>query len=494
MGADSILGLLFEINADPSKASQAIANFEKATGKAFQQASNDGPPKLDKALLNTHNSVHLLTEELGIHLPRAVVGGIAEMLPQINILGGALLGVFAVEELYKFSRGLHDIYDEFDEVKQGEEDMARYVRENTELMERQARASTTVANNLLHQAQAAAAAAAGEENEIENWKGLVEMYMGPVGAAMAKVMGLLSDQEAAHKKVTAAQQMADTVAKIFADDQEKDSRKGVEAAKRLEEANKRLLHVRQEDVRQMQAWAKTVMPEYNAAIEKEKQELMGLDSISLKFALDLDEVSGHVSQVSDKAKIYNFHTVEMNNGTVKTTSALQNMAKAMQSETAAGVSQLTTGLAGLIGGRKAQAAVEGAWEIANGIACLAEGTWPPNPAAIIASGLHFESAANFFKIAGQGGAHRHASAGGGIQHYPMGPGAGRSAEPSDGGREASGRAGTSVTLNIQGNLLNHPASIDYLVDQISQAVDNRDAHLSATRVKDSTLSRDSFNS
>jgi len=73
--------------------------------------------------------------------------------------------------------------------------------------------------------------------------------------------------------------------------------------------------------------------------------------------------------------------------------AVQRSTLALRSQAAAGAELVGKGLAGLVAGRKAQAGVEAGWETARGIALLAEGTWPPNPAAIMAAGLHFEAAA-----------------------------------------------------------------------------------------------------
>ncbi len=91
--------------------------------------------------------------------------------------------------------------------------------------------------------------------------------------------------------------------------------------------------------------------------------------------------------------------------------AVQRSALAIQAHTTAGIELLAKGMVGLIAGRKAQAAVEAIWETARGIALLAEGTWPPNPAAIIAAGLHFEAAAQYALLAGTG-SHRRERAGG----------------------------------------------------------------------------------
>ena len=112
--------------------------------------------------------------------------------------------------------------------------------------------------------------------------------------------------------------------------------------------------------------------------------------------------------------------------------AMHTAAKAMESDTAAQGELFAKGLAGLIGGRKAQAGVEALWETARGIACLAEGAWPPNPAAILAAGLHFEAAAQYAVMAGtssrRGGAGAGAgSYGGSREDYSRGGGDSRGA-------------------------------------------------------------------
>jgi hypothetical protein len=77
----------------------------------------------------------------------------------------------------------------------------------------------------------------------------------------------------------------------------------------------------------------------------------------------------------------------------------------------AGVGELAEGAARLIGSKRAYYGVKAAEEVAAGIECIAEGTWPPNPLALIAAGVHFESAAEWAKIAGTSA--RQGSSGGG---------------------------------------------------------------------------------
>ena len=111
-------------------------------------------------------------------------------------------------------------------------------------------------------------------------------------------------------------------------------------------------------------------------------------------------------------------TPEITTSTAQTdlhANAVERSTLALRSQSAAGAELLSKGLAGLVAGRKAQAGVEAVWETARGIALLAEGTWPPNPAAIMAAGLHFEAAAQYALLAGTG-SHRHsAGAGGGAR-------------------------------------------------------------------------------
>jgi hypothetical protein len=113
---------------------------------------------------------------------------------------------------------------------------------------------------------------------------------------------------------------------------------------------------------------------------------------------------------------------------------------------------LSTGLAGLVAGRKAQAGVEAIWETARGIALLAEGTWPPNPAAIMAAGLHFEAAAQYALLAGTG-SHRHsAGGGGGAGSYDRraGSGTGESPYGQPSSALAPGAAGASARFSGSG--------------------------------------------
>jgi len=152
-------------------------------------------------------------------------------------------------------------------------------------------------------------------------------------------------------------------------------------------------------------------------------------------------------------------TPEITSSTVQTdqqAGAIQRAAEALRSQTAAGAQLVSGGLAGLIAGRKAQAGIEAVWETARGIALLAEGTWPPNPAAIMAAGLHFEAAAQYALIAGTGSHRRSAS--GAARSWDSGHGASAdsgsripdSAELAPGAAGAGARFGGSGVVIIRG--------------------------------------------
>ena len=132
--------------------------------------------------------------------------------------------------------------------------------------------------------------------------------------------------------------------------------------------------------------------------------------------------------------------------------AVERSTLALRSQTAVSAELVGAGLAGLVAGRKAQAGVEAVWETARGIALLAEGTWPPNPAAIMAAGLHFEAAAQYALLAGTGSHRRSAGAGGGAGSYGRSAGSGTGESPygQPSSTLAPGAAGASARFSGSG--------------------------------------------
>ena len=131
--------------------------------------------------------------------------------------------------------------------------------------------------------------------------------------------------------------------------------------------------------------------------------------------------------------------------------AIDRSTAALRSQAAVGIESANKGLAGILAGRKAQAGVEAVWETARGIAMIAEGTWPPNPAAIMAAGLHFEAAAQYALLAGTGG-HRRSAGGSGYGARDAGPGTvvNSGSRIPDSGALAPGAAGASARFSGSG--------------------------------------------
>jgi hypothetical protein len=149
--------------------------------------------------------------------------------------------------------------------------------------------------------------------------------------------------------------------------------------------------------------------------QRAQSALKILDASSAGLEKSARTMSAHTAEVLKMHEAFRVLTPQINASTTQTdqqANAVQRAALALHSQTAAGAEMLGKGLAGLIAGRKAQAGVEAVWESARGIALLAEGTWPPNPAAIMAAGLHFEAAAQYALLAGTGSHRRSASSSG----------------------------------------------------------------------------------
>jgi hypothetical protein len=133
MGVGNILGLLLEISADPSKAQEAIDRFNTSTGDSLKRAA-EGTEPLDKALLSSRESARLLSEELGLALPRAVTSAISTMVPGIAAIGPVLLGAFAVEEIPKIVSGIKNLVQGWEGFGKAEQEAMRKAIQDTEVL------------------------------------------------------------------------------------------------------------------------------------------------------------------------------------------------------------------------------------------------------------------------------------------------------------------------------------------------------------------------
>jgi hypothetical protein len=83
--------LTIQITADPAQAAAALAQLEEQAGASFE-IIGDSAGQSNEGILSACESARLLTEELGIHMPRAVTSAVSEMLPSIAGLGSAMRG------------------------------------------------------------------------------------------------------------------------------------------------------------------------------------------------------------------------------------------------------------------------------------------------------------------------------------------------------------------------------------------------------------------
>jgi hypothetical protein len=134
------LGLVIGLGADPSEVQSAIDQLEIQAGRAGDAvAATGGKTKklsddVDKGLLSNRESARLLTEEMGVHLPRAVTGAAAEIIPALGSIGPVLLGVFAVEEVPKIVGGIRDLANEWEGFGKAEQKaMAKAIEDTGKL-------------------------------------------------------------------------------------------------------------------------------------------------------------------------------------------------------------------------------------------------------------------------------------------------------------------------------------------------------------------------
>lgn len=502
--ADSILGLLFEINADPSNAQAALAAFEQSTGKSFEKAAGATKP-LDTALLSNRESVRLLSEELGIHMPRAVSGALAEMLPAISAIGPALLGVFAIEEIPKLVSGIKEAVQSWEgfgkaereamkkaiddtatlhgKVVDVEKELALFGKSEAEQAAMRAGWAKQDSDNALKSLQTAEGKVKDINAQIAEAKrgagafaaGAGGAYEGALKVAQAKVKELQEAWALANDQFVLAQKRAAEAAaeqaKHAADAQEKSENKSLALTERVQATKNRL---QLQNIRAMQE-AGQVAKQLAADEDKENKALYEQGQFMEKMAREdaawlplrqrsvdlarqeVQVLTADTTAVKHLSAAYSEYLLlkqDANNVSRAFLDAMKNEVQAVNDDMLGGMKNLAEGAVALTGSQKAAAAFKVGYETAEGLACLASGTWPPNPAAIVAAGIHFEAAAQYALSSGGGGGGGHhsstsgGSTGGNQSDYSGGPGGGSGA----GGGGGGGR-GPTITLNQYGPMV-----------------------------------------
>lgn len=279
MASNSFLGLLLQIQADPSQAQAAIDQFgETFSTKASAWGGVFGPvdesvQQVNKSLLTSRESTRLLSEEFDIHLPRAVSNAISKIMPGIAGMGTALLGVFAVEALDRFAGKVQDITDKFFGLKAAEEAVKQAGDENLSQMEKLAKASTGYARSqltlLIAQTQA-------EETQLENMM-LRDLQIvqsaGIAGFAYLAVKDALGEIDTAEKQLANTQKLRDSLVNILGQDEVTEKNDAIEAVKNAQEQELKLADL-QARVNRLtgEAWDKKTTQQYDFWAKRREED------------------------------------------------------------------------------------------------------------------------------------------------------------------------------------------------------------------------------
>ena len=494
--ANGLLGLVFQIDADPSNASAALEAFAAKTGQsvgyvkaqfqdyqaaesaayaeAVQRARGAGQA-VKTSMTDAEENARLLSEMIGVHMPRTITRGLGQMMPMIGTLTTGLMGLWAVSQiepfLSKLKEAITDLAGYTDEVRKAEKadiDAStaalihfKTIAQGTLLIAQTNAALANLAAKQGNWQEVAKAANAVMSDSKSVWLSLlgpltsvIALYRGYKAAVQessgteseaAKLRERLMEQfdqmtklqDQAHKDAArTAKEEAEAEAKAAREagaawehsseqsyeyyaQRRKQTQEEFDDAVRLSEK----LIAADDKTREVQEQTNAYFQEQAArmAHEREEEITKGLEQADRRIQEQFKQLEAHAKQLQIQwanahplaaniiqdlhsmgieARSTSLAKLELSAVTAQFTRATIEEMMAVQKSIAASGEQLASGLAGLIGGRKAQAGVEAIWETARGIAMLAEGAWPPNPAALIAAGLHFEAAAQYAMIAG----------------------------------------------------------------------------------------------
>ena len=499
---------LANINAAFQRLGQTLNTSFSAGAQGSQRLAASIPPlqfsvrqmteETDKSLLSNRESARLLSEEMGIHLPRAVTGAIAEMMPAIGGLGGAFLGVFAIEKAYDWGKTALGVIKDLqsgttealDDIGKEAEATAKRVHDELGKMFTDFKSSAGAQLPMeevelrAHQLTKYYQAFIDLQKAQNEMKRPTEETLKVIGQAVGEGLTNIEDVGKKLSEVSALQleqhrHLAGVVQKESHDSCEhiiKDNEAAARAARELSRSERQFregeykmvmrdIHAMQEAGKATEQLRKSEEAEAETKERMARADLVfmvNLERIGIAErnqaqdferlvprVMDLANATKHLSAMQSEYQFVKQDAIRVEESF---TQAIKAEVVAVQEDMLGSIANLTEGLAGLIGGQKAAAYFKAGYEIAEGIACLASGTWPPNPAAIIASGLHFEAAAEYAMLGGGGGGRRGGGGGGGTQSsYGRGGGGGGASTPSGGaGGAATPGSGTTIHMHIAG--------------------------------------------
>jgi len=487
MGDFLPMGVAFGLGIDNAEALDASSQVRKeleggipAAAKRGGAGVADGLAPGERALLSQREAVRLMGEEMGIHLPRGVSSGIAKMLPDITMLGGAFMAAFVIKEIPAFIAKIHE---ETDEIGGFTKEVKGYYEEALKEQRKLFREFTDRAQGMefIKQTQQSIHNLADEKAELEKVTLAQSLLSDQIeGYVAAKIREHQIDVEDAKlRDVLEAQlknlnKLQTTKVTPGVEDATKAVNHHTQLLKLLAERSRLAGKQLDEDAKHVKDYAAQAQfaanAEFNLTMRLEEFGIVG-QRVWSGAGDYIDSVAPHVEVAIEQQSRWR-----------------RALLLTKDAEDDALVSQAAS-LAGAMAGRRVAAGIEAVWETAKGIQSLADSHFRE-------AALHFMSAAEFGIIAGTS-SHSHAAGGGygygGREpHYLNAEGSGIRNRES-GISSGSGGGGTTVVLNIAGHLMANPESIDFLTQQISAAVEFRDARLVSSHTKDSTLIRDSFN-
>ncbi len=443
MGAD--IGLTIGIGGDNSDAQQAVqelqaslGNFAKSLRPLSEESARATKP-FDDALLNQHQSVHLLLEDFGVHLPRSVAGAIAEMTPELTAFGGVFLGAFALKELpdaidkmkefalemegfgnaarTEMEQAIKDTASLAKQVGDVEKQLEEFGKTQAEQLAMRAQWASEDADNALKPLLAAEQKVRDIQAKIDEAKkganifaaGAGSAYEGALKVAQAEVGKLREAWKKADEEALLAQKRAAQAAAL------EEKKKVDEAQKAAADANNAWLHYQGDWMKLFQNWDAFVIGLQKAAMAEAGQVDTMIDRYH-PLVQTIDTIIDRNLQLVDST----IHLNAVRRIEIEIMQALhqagEHEAKATMRDQLAATESLASGFASLIGGQRAAAAVSAVFDAAKGAEQIAMALDPldPNHAMHwISAGQFFVSSAEFAKVAGTGTHHSRAGVSGG---------------------------------------------------------------------------------
>jgi hypothetical protein len=479
-------GLTIGINADPSQAQAAIASVQAQTQQAFGEGGvlPAAISETNESFINAHQSVHLLAEEAGIHLPRAVVSAVSEMIPQITELGNVLLGAFAVHMVVDFIEKMKAATEEFNGVKEAARQMEEEIKANERAIDDLAKTSSRAAQQQLLDINRRIGAT---HDEAVALRAVNEMYIAQYGyfgllaLKAGEYLGVIKPLAEVEKLEHQQEKLRDELAKIMTEDVKRESEAVKRHAAALHEhisAEERAAQAAARHQQQLTAeltryqtlpeLVRHVTEELNREAEAQERMKRAQLDIELHTRVTKQEMEQLNQVLNMVVGTYEQATVQV----LKLTTAEQLEAAIADSKVQSFERQIS-GMVALIAGRRAAAAVEAVWETAQGFASLGEyDFW--------AAAQHFLSAAQYGIVAGAGAgggsAGGAAAAGARNATYEGAPGAGVTGSYRGGGGP---RGESAVHFNFYGGVISAD-TLQQFTAQLSQSVRNGQVTLTAS--------------